>query len=103
MCFAKLSPNVMKFRKIQTNVVKILCVAKFSSNFAKCSLKFTKFREFQIILSKCCVSRNLHNAVSQQPYVGVEVEEGGSGGGPARIALRTLPANADCAYIGIHL
>ena len=83
----------MKFREIQTNVVKIVCREIF-----------LEFREFKIISSKLCVSRNLHNAVSQQPYVGVEVEEGGrNGGGPARTALRILPANADCAYIGIHL
>ena len=36
-------------------------------------------------------------------YVGVEEEEGGEwGGGPARTALRTLRAEADCAYIGLH-
>ena len=27
----------------------------------------------------------------------------GGGGGPARTALRTLRANAECAYIGFHL
>ena len=40
--------------------------------------------KFKQILSKFCVSQNLHNAVSQQPYVGVEEEKGGgvgSGGG----------------------
>ena len=68
----------MKFREIQTQVDKISCVAKFSSNFAKFSSNFAKFREFQIISSKFRVSRNLHNAISQQPYVGVEEEEGGS-------------------------
>ena len=36
------------------------------------------------------VSRNLHNAVSQQLYVEVEEEGGG--------ARRTLPAKADCTY-----
>ena len=35
--------------------------------------------KFKQILSKLRVSRNLHNAVSQQPYVGVDEEEGGSG------------------------
>ena len=93
----------MKFYEIQMYVVKISCLAKFSWNFAKFSANFAKFREFQIILSKFCVSRNLHNAVWQQPYVG----EGGGGGGivgvPAHTALCTLPANADCAYIGVHL
>ena len=42
----------------------------------------------------------------QPPYVGEKEEEGGGvggGGGPARTALRTLRANAECAYIGFHL
>ena len=30
-------------------------------------------------------------------------QSGGEGGGPARTALLTLRANADCAYIGFHL
>ena len=33
----------------------------------------------------------------------VEEEGGGGvGGGPARTTLRTLPAKADCAFIGVH-
>ena len=42
---------------------------------------FLEFREIQIISSKFCVSQNLHNAVSQQPYAGVEEDEGGEWGG----------------------
>ena len=79
-CFAKFSSNFMKFREIQANVVKMSCFAKFSSNFAKFSSNFAKFREFQIISLKFCVSRNLHNAISHQPYVEVEEEEGGEWG-----------------------
>ena len=71
---------------------------------------FLEFREIQIISSKFRVSQNLHNAVSQQPYAGVEEDKGGSGwevggsgGGPGSYRLATLPANADCAYIGVQL
>ena len=43
----------------------------------------------------------------QPPYVGEKEDEGGwsggRGGAPARTALRTLRANAECAYIGFHL
>ena len=80
----------MKFYEIQMYVVKISCLAKFSWNFAKFSANFAKFREFQIILSKFCVSRNLHNAVWQQPYVG----EGGGGGGlwVCRLILPCAPS-----------
>ena len=70
-------------------------------NFPLFSWNFAKFNQ---ILLKFCVLQNLHNAVSQQPYVEVEEEEGGEwGGGPARTALRTLPAKAEWAYIGVHL
>ena len=49
--------------------------------------------------------QNLYNAVSQPPYVGVEEEKGVEWGvgDPARTALLTLRANADCAYIGFNL
>ena len=38
------------------------------------------FREIQTNFFKLRVSQNLHNAVLQQPYVGVEEEEGGEWG-----------------------
>ena len=49
-----------EFREIFTNL--ILCLPKFSSNFAK----------FKIILSKFSVLQNFDNAVLQPPYGGVE-------------------------------
>ena len=46
----------------------------------------------------------IFQCVSQPPYVGMKEEEGGRvGRGLARTALRTLRANAECAYIGFHL
>ena len=48
--------------------------------------------------------RKILQCVSQPPYVGMKEEEGGRvGRGLARTALRTLCANAECAYIGFHL
>ena len=87
-----------KFCKI-INFVFLKIFSKFheiSWNSNKCHQNFVfreiflEFRDFQIILSTFRVSQNLHNAVSQQPYVGVEEEEGGSGGG--RLVLPCAPS-----------
>ena len=67
--------NFAKF--LQNNLFHV------SQNFPQISWNFVKFKQ---ILSKFCVSQNLHNAVSQQPYVGVEEEEEGGGLGIYRLA-----------------
>ena len=44
--------------------------------------------------------REFYNAVLQPPFC---KSEGRGGWGPARTALRTLRAKAECAYMGFHL
>ena len=82
-----------QFRKIFAKYL-IWCCTKFSSNFAKFH-EIQKNFVFRKIL-QCCFAATLCT-------VGVKEEEEGGRGESGRTALRTLRANAECAYIGFHL
>ena len=71
--FRKIFHEFREVSRISNNFVKILCFAKFA---------------------QCCLAATLCRRRRRR---------GGSVGVPAHTALRTLPANADWAYIGVHL
>ena len=75
LCRNRVAAKILVFR----NFAKFLHINQFCvlQNFPQISWNFAKFKQNS---SKFHVSRNLNNAVSQQPYVEVEEEEGGGSG-----------------------